>query len=163
MMRSRANIAVMLVVVVSLFVITSPVQAANYMARDHLVVDLRHGVDWLRCSVGQVWNGTECKGDIVRLNHEDIKIAVKQAGEQLGGTWRLPNLEELEDLLCKSCNRPLIDPEMFPGTESEPYWTGEQNGLSTRHYFSVNFFNGWVYGRFLPTRPLAVRLVRDRH
>ena len=93
MMRSRANIAVMLVVVVSLFVITSPVQAANYMARDHLVVDLRHGVDWLRCSVGQVWNGTECKGDIVRLNHEDIKIAVKQAGEQLGGTWRLPNLE----------------------------------------------------------------------
>ena len=73
------------------------------------------------------------------------------------------NLEELEDLLCKSCKRPLIDPEMFPGTESEPYWTGEQNGLSTRHYFSVNFFNGWVYGRFLPTRPLAVRLVRDRH
>jgi hypothetical protein len=162
MMRSRANIAVMLVVVVSLFVITSPVQAANYMSRDHLVVDLRHGVDWLRCSVGQVWNGTECKGDIVRLNHEDIKIAVKQAGEQLGGTWRLPNLEELEDLLCKSCKRPLIDPEMFPGTESEPYWTGEQNGLSTRHYFSVNFFNGWVYGRFLPTQPLAVRLVRDR-
>ena len=71
-------------------------------------------------------------------------------------------LEELEDLLCKSCKRPLIDPEMFPGTESEPYWTGEQNGLSTRHYFSVNFFNGWVYGRFLPTQPLAVRLVRDR-
>ena len=79
------------------------------------------------------------------------------------GSWRLPNLEELEDLLCKSCKRPLIDPEMFPGTESEPYWTSEQNGLSTRHYFSVNFFNGWVYGRFLPTRPLAVRLVRDRH
>ncbi|MCH1483688.1 MAG: DUF1566 domain-containing protein [Alphaproteobacteria bacterium] len=161
MMRRRANIALMLLVV-SLFAITAQAQAANYMARDHLVVDLRHGVDWLRCTVGQVWNGTGCEGEIVRLNHQDIEVAVKQAGDQLGGTWRLPSLEELEDLLCKSCQRPLIDPEFFPGTEPEPYWTGERNSMSKRHYFSVNFFNGWVYGRFLPTQSLAVRLVRDR-
>ena len=161
MMCKRANIALFLMAV-SFFGITSSTQAANYLARDHLVVDLRHGVDWLRCTVGQVWNGAGCEGDTVRLNHEDIEIAIKQAGDQLGGNWRLPRLNELEDLLCKSCQRPLIDSEIFPGTEPEPYWTGEQNSMSKQHYFSVNFFNGWIYGRFSPTQSLAVRLVRDR-
>ena len=33
-------------------------QATLFMARDHIVVDLRHGVDWLRCSIGQRWNAT---------------------------------------------------------------------------------------------------------
>ena len=40
--------------VMALLVLPSTVWAANYMARDHLVVDLRFGIEWLRCSVGQV-------------------------------------------------------------------------------------------------------------
>ncbi|MEL0207178.1 MAG: hypothetical protein VW987_12860, partial [Alphaproteobacteria bacterium] len=68
--------------------------AANYIARDHLVVDLRFGVEWLRCSVGQRWNGEACEGDVVRLSQEQVIEAIKQADEQLGGNWRLPSREE---------------------------------------------------------------------
>ena len=144
-------------------------QGTTHMARDHLVIDLRFSIEWLRCTVGQVWNGKTCVGDVVRLDHDQIAIAISQAEEQLGEGWRLPTLDELEGLLCKECEklsysepRPMIDGDIFPETVSEPYWTGQQNRLSRQHYFSVNFFNGWTYGRFLPTQPLAVRLVRDR-
>ena len=144
-------------------------QGTTHMARDHLVVDLRFGIEWLRSTVGQVWDGTTCTGDVVRLDHDQIEIAITQANEQLGEGWRLPTLAELEGLLCKDCEelsysepRPMIDAEMFPATLPEPYWSGEQNTKSKRHYFSVNFFNGWTYGRFRPSQPLAVRFVRDR-
>ena len=158
-----AMLAGMFTWMMALLVLPSTVWAANYVARDHLVVDLRFGIEWLRCSVGQVWNGTTCEGKVLTLDHEQIAMAIEQANEQLGGSWRLPNLEELEGLLCTECTRPLIDADMFPETASEPYWTGEKNGMATRHYFSVNFFNGWTYGRFFPTQQLAVRLVRDRY
>ena len=137
-------------------------QAANFMTRDHLVIDLRHGVEWLRCSVGQTWNGESCEGQILTLNHEQIKVAIKQANEQIGDGWRLPTRAELEGLICTKCGPPMIDADTFPNTAGEPYWTGEVNSRATRHVFSVNFLNGWTYGRFFPTQSLAVRLVRDR-
>ena len=84
--------------------IASPAQAnslgTSFMARDHLVIDLRFGVEWLRCTVGTVWNGETCTGQAVRLSQDQAKIAIKQANEQLGEGWRLPTLEELEGLVC---------------------------------------------------------------
>ena len=168
-MLGKHSFIALVLVLTSLCNVITPAQGSNFMARDHLVVDLRHGVDWLRCTVGQVWNGSTCTGETVRLDHEQIKEAIIQANKQLGEGWRLPTVDELEGLLCESCKKcdlcdyPMINAELFPRTEAEPYWTGQQNKLSRRNYFSVNFINGWTYGRFLPTRPLAVRLVRDRH
>ena len=159
-----ARFRVCLLAVMMVLVLSMQAQAASFMARDHLVVDLRFGVEWLRCTVGKVWNGETCVGEAVRLNHEQIEIAIEQASEQLGEGWRLPSLEELEGLICEECGRPMIDAVIFPGTETEPYWTGEENGFSAKNYFfSVNFFNGWTFGRFPPSKPLAVRLVRDRN
>ena len=123
--------ACLLVVIMSL-ALPLQAEAANFMARDHLIVDLRFGVEWLRCSVGKVWNGTTCVGEAVRLNHDQIGIAIEQANEQLGEGWRLPTLEELEGIVCEECGRPMIDQEIFPATEAEPYWTGEQNGFSSK-------------------------------
>ena len=136
--------------------------ARDFIAREHLVVDLRHGIEWLRCSVGQTWNGQSCDGEIVRLNHEEIAIAITQANEQLGGKWRLPSREELEGLVCAECPDTKIDLEYFPDTVREPYWTGEVNSRASRHIWSVNFFTGYTYGRFFPDQQLAVRLVRAR-
>ena len=137
-------------------------QATLFMARDHIVVDLKHGVDWLRCSIGQRWNGETCIGELISLNHEMIAQAIEQANEQLGGEWRLPSRVELEGLVCHECERPKISKKYFPQTSSEPYWTGEVNGFAARHFWSVNFMTGYTYGRFFPQQELAVRLVRDR-
>ena len=138
-------------------------QGTSFMARDHLVIDLRFGIEWLRCTVGTVWDGETCTGQAIRLSQDQAKIAIKQANEQLGEGWRLPTLEELQGLVCESCGPPMINEEIFPVTQSEPYWTGETNMFSARHYYSVNFINGWTFGRFLSGKPLAVRLVRDRN
>ena len=138
-------------------------QGTSFMARDHLVIDLRFGIEWLRCTVGTVWDGETCTGQAIRLSQDQAKIAIKQANEQLGEGWRLPTLEELQGLVCESCGPPMINEEIFPATQSEPYWTGENNMFSARQYYSVNFFNGWTFGRFLSGKPLAVRLVRDRN
>lgn len=148
--------------VLTMLVQTGTTWSSTFMKRDHLVIDLQHGVEWLRCSVGQVWNGETCEGKVITLDHDQIKIAITQANEQLGEGWRLPTRAELEGLICEPCGTPMIDAKTFPATAAEPYWTGEVNGMASRHYYSVNFFNGWTYGRFFPNQALAVRLVRDR-
>ena len=147
-----------------LILLAPPTFASNaqFVAKDHIVIDLRSGVEWLRCSVGQRWNGTECVGDIVKLNQEMSVQAIELANEQLGGNWRLPTREELENIVCHKCNRPKIDLSIFPNTPAEPFWTGEQNQYSPRHVWSVNFFTGHTYGRFMPFQDLVIRLVRDR-
>ena len=74
---------------------------AQFFEKEHTIIDVRNSITWLRCSVGQTWNSNDqtCIGSIVKLNHEEIEIATKQAAEQLGGKWRLPSLEELESLV----------------------------------------------------------------
>ena len=44
------------------------VKSGHFMVRDHLVIDLQHGVEWMRCSVGQIWNGTDCEGVAVQID-----------------------------------------------------------------------------------------------
>ena len=38
---------------------------SRFVAQEHIVVDLEHQIEWLRCSVGQRWNGNECSGNII--------------------------------------------------------------------------------------------------
>ncbi|MFL2796740.1 MAG: hypothetical protein ACJZ81_03340 [Paracoccaceae bacterium] len=53
-------------------------------------------LEWLRCSVGPAlgWALT-CAGEIVNLSLDVVPQALDIAGEQLGGTWRLPSKAEL--------------------------------------------------------------------
>jgi hypothetical protein len=65
---------------------------AQFFEEEHLITDVRNNIVWLRCSVGQTWdNETKtCTGDLVKLNHDEIEVALQQASAQLGGEWRLP-------------------------------------------------------------------------
>ena len=136
--------------------------STQFIKRDHIIIDIKSGVEWLRCSVGQTWDGETCVGKIVKLDHDQIKEAILQANTQLGGNWRLPNLEELEGIVCHECDSVKIDLEAFPNTSAEPYWTGQPNPYATRHFYTVNFFTGYTYGRFFPYQEMAVTLVQDR-
>ena len=156
--------------IISFFILTffsnvnMPVFAndAQFIAKEHIVIDLKSGVEWLRCSVGQRWNGAECIGEIVKLNQEMAGQAIKLANEQLGGNWRLPNRKELESIVCFECGKVKINKEFFPNTPYEPFWTGEKNSWSKQFYWSVNFFTGHTFGRFPGNIPNFVRLVRSR-
>ena len=136
--------------------------AEQYYTKDHLVVDLNTGAEWMRCSVGQQWSNETCVGTVLNLNHDLMPQVLEQATQQLGDGWRLPTRRELESLVCMECGIPKIDKEVFPKTEPVPYWTGQQNKKAKKHFWSVNFYTGYSYGRFFPFQNLAVRLVRTR-
>ena len=135
---------------------------SRFVAKEHVVVDLERQIEWLRCSVGQRWNGSECSGNIVNLSLDMVPKALEIANEQLGGGWRLPSKAELKSIVCKECPSPKIDKEIFPNTDNAPYWTGDQSIFNSKFYVSVNFHTGFSFNRFSPIKELAVRLVRDR-
>ena len=135
---------------------------ARFMIREHIVVDLERQIEWLRCSVGQRWDGKKCMGNVVNLSLDIVPEAIKIANEQLGGQWRLPTKAELTSIICKACPSPKIKKDIFPNTDNAPYWTGDQSIFNSRFYVSVNFHTGFSFNRFSPIKELAVRLVRDR-
>ena len=134
----------------------------RFVTKEHIVVDLERQIEWLRCSVGQRWNGSQCSGNIVNLSLDMVPKALEIANEQLGGEWRLPSKAELKSIVCKECPSPKIDKEIFPNTDNAPYWTGDQSIFNSKFYVSVNFHTGFSFNRFSPIKELAVRLVRDR-
>ena len=135
---------------------------SRFMTKEHIIIDLERQIEWLRCSVGQRWDGSKCSGNIVNLSLDIVPKAIKLANEQLGGKWRLPSKKELTSIVCKECPSPKIDKEIFPNTDNAPYWTGDQSIYNSKFYVSVNFHTGFSFNRFSPIKELAVRLVRDR-
>jgi len=135
---------------------------SRFVLNEHIVVDLENKIEWLRCSVGQRWNGNKCVGKIVNLSLDMVPKALDIANEQLGGQWRLPSKAELKSIVCKECSPPKINEEIFPNTDNAPYWTGDQSIFNSKFYVSVNFHTGFSFNRFSPIKELAVRLVRDR-
>ena len=148
-----------------IYFISCSCQAASpaFYPKNHLVIDLSKNIEWVRCSVGQQWNGETCDGEAMLMDHQVINQAILIANEQLGPSWRLPTLDELYSLVCKKCDKgKKFDPIIFPNTDPRAYWTGEKNSLSKGSYWTVNFFTGHKFGRFYPEQEMAVRLVRDR-
>ena len=100
---------------------------SRFIVKEHIVVDLERKIEWLRCSVGQRWDGGKCVGKIVNLSLDMVPKALAIANEQLGGQWRLPSKAELTSIVCKECSSPKINEEIFPNTDNAPYWTGDQS------------------------------------
>ena len=71
--------------------------------KGYYVIDLKNRVEWLKCSVGQIWENENCIGDPVKLTLNDAKNLTDQVSIELGGEWRLPNKKELMNLICKNC------------------------------------------------------------
>ena len=91
----------------------SKASTSHYLVREHIVLDLRSGVEWLRCSVGQIYNRGMCEGEILKLPYQDVAEAIKLANKELGGRWRLPTRDELSLLLCAECPPPRIEKVIF--------------------------------------------------
>src|SRR5210317_315317 len=100
--------------VISLF--SPSMSTAQFFEEANLVRDVRNNVIWYRCTLGKVWDydTDTCTGETVRLNQEELLIAIKQAEQQLGGSWRLPTRDELETLVCEGCEPPKIREKYFP-------------------------------------------------
>ena len=154
----------LVIYLIALLLLVSGSVHAQFFGSDHTVKDVTTGVTWLRCSVGQAWDPSleTCTGQIVKLNHDEIPIALTQAKKQLGGDWRLPTRKELMSLVCDQCLPPKINSKYFPNLSSEAYWTGDKNWMNPRTLWTVNFMTGHTYNRFFPYQRLPVLLVADK-
>ena len=137
----------------------APVSKARLAEFTAISADAR--LQWMRCTVGQRWSGESCIGVARALSLAEARAAATVATRELGGSWRLPRLEELQQLVCRDCGKPTIDLRIYPNTIAAPYWCDEGEDLSAVRHWSVNFANGLRYGRNAPEMRRYVRLVRD--
>ena len=83
------------------------------MEKDHLILDLKNNIFWIRCSVGQVWKNNTCEGKAIKLTMDQVEQATTKASEQLEGDWRLPTRKELESIVCFECGKVKINSKFF--------------------------------------------------
>lgn len=124
------------------------------------VTDLRTGLVWQRCSLGQAWNGSTCTGSASTHTHEEALAQARAANPSGGPTgWRLPNVKELSSLVDRGCLNPAVDQAALPATPASFYWTSSPYVGSSGRAWIVNFHDGSVAYSSRSNR-LPVRLVR---
>ncbi|ADH85093.1 protein of unknown function DUF1566 [Desulfurivibrio alkaliphilus AHT 2] len=118
------------------------------------------GLQWLRCSLGQTWDGQECTGQATALTWQEA-LQAAAAFEFAGhNDWRLPNKNELEALVATQRSLPAIRQEAFPGTPAQYFWTSSPYAVLGHAAWSVDFGSGTVNAS-IKSGKLPLRLVRD--
>jgi hypothetical protein len=127
---------------------------------DGTVTDDSTGLMWMRCSLGQKWEGKNCGEAAASFSWaKGLKIA--DGFEFAGYTdWRLPNKNELESIVENHCFSPAIKSEVFPATPSAYFWSSSPYAAVPSAAWSVDFGFGLVNAS-VKSGSILVRLVRD--
>ena len=128
--------------------------------KDGTVVDNTTGLMWMRCSLGQIWNGTTCTGRAAIFPWASgLKTA--ESYEFAGyNDWRLPNKNELESIVEGRCFSPAINVEIFPATPSAFFWSSSPYAAISEGAWSVDFGYGTVIAS-VKSGSIHIRLVRN--
>jgi hypothetical protein len=116
---------------------------------------------FMRCSLGQQWDGTTCAGEPTAYNWQQALSISIQTDFNNSKNWRLPNIKELNVIAERACVRPSINDAIFPNTSPDDYWTSTPAMLNDTASWSVAFTNASNTQR-LKTGSLFVRLVRTK-
>ncbi|MGO2371620.1 MAG: DUF1566 domain-containing protein [Pseudoalteromonas prydzensis] len=117
------------------------------------------GLMWMRCSVGQTWQGESCTGGASVFTWQP---AFTQNGTEYAGysDWRLPNKNELASIVELRCYNPSINDAIFPNTSSSLFMSSSHYAGSGHHAWFVGFSSGYVDVGFKYYDYGHVRLVR---
>jgi hypothetical protein len=123
------------------------------------VTDNATKLTWMRCSLGQYWDGTTCQGDASQHNWQQALQVAQDEYFANYDDWRLPNIKELTSIVEEACHSPAINLTIFPSTETDyEYWT------STIYYgdraLKVRFRDGFFTFYYKREKTYGVRLVR---
>lgn len=153
-----------------------------------MIWDKGSGLVWLRCSVGQRWNGRTCSGAAQEFNFDDALALARKMRETNGlrenSTWTIPSIKDLTGLI--SCSNgstyrqekinggkttlwhtcpddavaPVIDPGAFPNIVSGWYWSSTEDQGNPARGWSLYTDNGMVMVNFKSFGRYAILLVR---
>ena len=114
------------------------------------VKDIKTGLIWQRCLMGESWDGQQCTGDALGFPSEEAK---QYLGTQ-AKNWRVPTIDELSTLN-GGCWQPAINPNIFPShpqrfysdstlISSTPYTPTKSEAAHL--YDRKNAFWYWAFG-----------------
>lgn len=145
-------------------------------------------LQWMRCSLGQQWSRSTCRGRATIHNLNDARALPELMNAQGGfaghSDWRLPSINELSSLrVCSSgrsddtinlpdgtttfkwCtgeySKPTIDISLFPNTTSSSVWSDSIDAEKANFMWFVMFVRGFATRDDEPNFRKQVRLVRD--
>jgi hypothetical protein len=126
------------------------------------VLDTRHSIEWIRCSVGQNWQAGKCIGTPQVIPWDKALSTAKSARLAEYSDWRLPSIHELSSITELRCQQPAINLILFPATFTGDYWTGTEFANNNDMAWLVHFGYGENHTAKKSTGA-AVRLVRSAH
>ena len=118
---------------------------SRFTLQSDIVVQRPTRLSWMRCAIGQTWDGDSCTGSPDLLNWQDA--LARAAIEELGGhsDWRLPDRNELQSIVETRCWSPAINVTVFPATPTQPFWSSTARVSPTPgQVWQVDFDNGAV-------------------
>ena len=109
---------------------------------DGTVTDPTTRLIWKRCAEGQIWSGTTCTGTAGDYTFDQANALTGTVNFADHSDWRLPNILELQTLVDKSVDNPMIDSVAFPRTPSSFFWSASTDAGSLSDAWNVDFFDG---------------------
>lgn len=132
---------------------------------DGTVTDNSTKLQWMRCSVGQSWDGanSNCSGEATQYSWVDALKWVSMANQSQGfaghNDWRIPNINELRSIV-EDCNsEPAINATLFPATPRFKFWSSSTYSALMSNAWLVDFDQGRDNFE-LKTNRNVIRLVR---
>jgi len=139
---------------------------------DGTVTDNRTGLQWMRFSLGQYWNGRTCEGRAIECTLQEAQDAVILLNNNRNlncgySDWRIPTWDELSSI--RGSSSEVIDRKVFPNTPDSRFWTISESttpdltGSTEQRFYTVNFnrFNAhYAFGTALAHDIKYSRLVR---
>lgn len=97
---------------------------------------------WKRCAEGRTWNGSTCSGTDSTYSF-DLANTVGTVAFAGYSDWRVPTEEELLSLVDYTVDNPgpTINPDMFPATSNNYFWSSSPSSENSVSAWPVNFLN----------------------
>ena len=121
--------------------ITQTTPSENFIDNDNgTVTDIRTGLIWMRCSLGQTWDGATCTGTALQYTWQQALQVAESYNFAGSTTWRVPDRNQLQSIVESSCIEPAINLEIFPQTPDDfQYWTASPYAVITNYAIAVRF------------------------
>jgi hypothetical protein len=132
------------------------------MLDDGAVMDKQTGLTWMRCAIGQKWDGKTCVGEAKDYTWPDIggaKDQLNKTGYAGHSDWRVPLIMELGSIVELQCYNPRVNVTVFPATPSDLFWSSMEKKGTTDLAYTLDFGGGQATAQPKSAEG-ALRLVR---